>query len=78
MRRTRNLILFGALLAGAGIVAYRVLLTDEARQSLARCAKEVCNVVKRIDETLEGTQNNGVDPAINARQTQREWEILGY
>lgn len=78
MRGTRNLILFGALLAGAGIVAYRVLLTDEARQSLARCAKEVCDVVKRIDEALEGTQNNGVDPAVNARQTQREWEILGY
>ena len=78
MRGTRNLILFGALLAGAGIVAYRVLLTDEARQSLARCAKEVCDVVKRIDETLEGTQNNGVDPAANARQTQREWEVLGY
>lgn len=78
MRGTRNLILFGALLAGAGIVAYRVLLTDEARQSLARCAKEVCDVVKRIDETLEGTQNNCVDPAVNARQTQREWEILGY
>ena len=78
MRGTRNLILFGALLAGAGIAAYRVLLTDEARQSLARCVKEVCDVVKRIDETLEGTQNNSVDPAVNARQTQREWEILGY
>ena len=78
MRGTKNLILLGALLAGAGIVAYRVLLTDEARQSLARCAKEVCDVVKRIDETLEGTQNNGVDPVVNARQTEKEWEILGY
>ena len=78
MRGTRNLILLGALLAGAGIVAYRVLLTDEARQSLARCAKEVCDVVKRIDETFEGTQNNGVDSAVNARQTERDWEILGY
>ena len=78
MRGTRNILLLGTLLAGAGIVAYRVLLTDEARQSLARCAREVCDVVKRIDETLEGTQNNGMDAAVNAQQTAREWEMLGY
>ena len=78
MRGTRNILLLGTLLAGAGIVAYRVLLTDEARQSLARCAREVCDVVKRIDETLEGTQNNGTDAAVNAQQTAMEWEMLGY
>ena len=78
MRGTRNILLLGTLLAGAGIVAYRVLLTDEARQSLARCAREVCDVVKRIDETLEGTQSNGTDAAVNAQQTAREWEMLGY
>ena len=78
MRGTRNILLRGTLLAGAGIVAYRVLLTDEARQSLARCAREVCDVVKRIDETLEGTQNNGTDAAVNAQQTAWEWEMLGY
>ena len=78
MRGTRNILLLGTLLAGAGIVAYRVLLTDEARQSLARCAREVCDVVKRIDETLEGTQNNGTDAAVNAQQTAWEWEMLGY
>lgn len=78
MRGTRNILLLGALLAGAGIVVYQVLLTDEARQSLARCAREVCDVVKRIDETLEGTQNNGMDAAVNAQQTARDWEMLGY
>lgn len=78
MRGTRNILLRGTLLAGAGIVAYRVLLTDEARQSLARCAREVCDVVKRIDETLEGTQNNSTDAAVNAQQTAWEWEMLGY
>ena len=78
MRGTRNILLLGTLLAGTGIVAYRVLLTDEARQSLARCAREVCDVVKRIDETLEGTQNNGTDAAVNAQQTAMEWEMLGY
>lgn len=78
MRGTRNILLLGTLLAGAGIVAHRVLLTDEARQSLVRCAREVCDVVKRIDETLEGTQNNGMDLAVNAQQTAREWEMLGY
>lgn len=78
MRGTRSILLLGALLAGAGIVVYRVLLTDEARQSLTRCAREVCDVVKRIDETLEGTQNNGMDAAVNAQQTAREWEMLGY
>ena len=66
MRGTRNILLLGTLLAGAGIVAYRVLLTDEARQSLARCARDVCDVVKRIDA------------AVNAQQTAREWEMLGY
>lgn len=78
MRSTRNLLLLAALLAGTGVVAYRFLLTDEARQSLRRCAKEVCDVVKHIDEVLEGTQNNGIDAVANARQTAIDWENLGY
>lgn len=78
MKGTRNLLLFGVVLAGAGIAAYRLLLTDEARQALNRCTEEVCDVVKRINDMLEGTQDNDMDAAAQARQTAREWESLGY
>ena len=78
MKGTRNLLLLGVALAGVGIVAYRLLLTDEARRSLSRCTEEVCDVVKRINDVLEGTQDNGMDAAAQARQTAIEWESLGY
>lgn len=78
MRGTRNLLLLGVALAGVGVVAYRLLLTDEARQALSSCAEEVCDVVKRVNEVLEGTQDDDRDAEAHARQTAREWESLGY
>lgn len=78
MKGTRNLLLLGVALAGVGVVAYRLLLTDEARQALSSCAEEVCDVVKHVNDVFEGTQDNGMDAAAQARQTAKEWESLGY
>lgn len=75
---------FSALLCGvavvglAGVAAYKLLLTDEARAALSRSAHEVRDSVHTINESLGEQQNNEKEALDNKRRTSEMWRALGY
>lgn len=75
---------FGALLCGAtvvglaGVAAYKLLLTDEARAALSRSVREVRDSVHTINESLGEQQNNEKEALDNKRRTSEMWRALGY
>lgn len=62
---------------GAGVLVYRALLTDEARQSLKRGAQAVKNTVETVNEALSEKQNIDKDELPNWKRTQEQWDALG-
>ena len=78
MRRLRTMLIMAALAAGAGVAAYRVLLTDEARASLRRSASQVKDTVETLNDKLEEKQNIDVDSLPNRQRTNEMWDALGY
>ncbi len=75
---------FGALLCSAtvvglaGVAAYKLLLTDEARAALSRSVREVRDSVHTINESLGEQQNNEKEALDNKRRTSEMWRALGY
>ena len=72
------MLIMAALAAGAGVAAYRVLLTDEARASLRRSASQVKDTVETLNDKLEEKQNIDVDSLPNRQRTNEMWDALGY
>lgn len=78
MRRLRTMLIMAALAAGAGVAAYRLLLTDEARASLRRSASQVKDTVETLNDKLGEKQNIDVDSLPNRQRTNEMWDALGY
>lgn len=74
IKRTAALVLVAA---GASVLVYRALLTDEARQSLKRGAQAVKNTVETVNEALAEKQNVDKDELPNRKRTQEQWDALG-
>lgn len=74
IKRTAAMVL---VVAGAGVLVYRALLTDEARQSLKRGAQAVRNTVETVNEALSEKQNIDIDELPNRKRTQEQWDALG-
>lgn len=78
MRRLRTMLIMAALSAGAGVAAYRLLLTEEARASLRRTASQVKDTVETLNDKLGEKQNIDVDSLPNRQRTNEMWDALGY
>lgn len=78
MRGLKGIVIVGTLAAAAGVIAYRVLLTDEARTSLKQSADEVRDAVKTLNERLGENKNNEKESQANRQRTAHEWKMLGY
>lgn len=78
MRRLRTMLIMAALAAGAGVAAYRLLLTDEARASLRRSASQVKDTVETLNNKLGEHQNIDIDSLPNRQRTNEMWDALGY
>lgn len=78
MRRMRTMLILTALAAGAGVAAYRVLLTEEARASLRRSASQVKDTVETLNDKLGEHQNIDIDSLPNRQRTNEMWDALGY
>lgn len=78
MRRLRTMLILAALTAGAGVAAYQILLTEEARASLRRSANQVKDTVETLNDKLGEKQNIDVDSLPNRQRTNEMWDALGY
>lgn len=78
MRRLRTMLILAALAAGAGVAAYQILLTEEARASLRRSASQVKDTVETLNDKLGEHQNIDIDRLPNRQQTNEMWDALGY
>lgn len=69
-----------AALAGAGILFYKFMLSDEAKQSISTAAQSVrksCeDIASRVND-LYGTEMEE-DVTQHQREVARQWERLGY
>lgn len=77
-RRVRGLAALTAAAAILGAVAYRLLLTDEARASLRRSVREVRNTAQTLNKTLGERQNDEEAVLSNQQRTEEMWNALGY
>lgn len=73
------LVLLGVL-GSCVVVAYRVLLTDEARAELKKTAGSVRDACRQVNESIEQAEGQVMeeDELPNRQQTRKEWEALGY
>lgn len=73
------LVLLGVL-GSCAVVAYRVLLTDEARTELKKTAGSVRDAYRQVNESIEQAEGQVMeeDELPNCQQTRKEWEALGY
>lgn len=72
-------VLLGVLGTSAA-VAYRVLLTDEARAELRKMVSTVRDAYRQVNESIEQAEGQVMeeDELPNRQQTRKEWEALGY
>lgn len=78
MRRIRGTLLLTAVVAAAGVVAYRLLLSDAAKQSLRECTAGVRDAVDKVSKVIDNSQLVDEDGLPNRERTISEWEQLGY
>ena len=71
---------FVLVLVGAGAVAYRVLLTDEARDSLKNSYSSIKGAYDRMQGVISDIRGIvvGEDELPNQEATRLQWEALGY
>lgn len=76
---TRSLT-FILLAVGAGALAYRLLLTDEARKSLKNSYSSIKDAYERVTEIVSDAHGLevGEDELPNREATRLQWQALGF
>lgn len=78
MRRIGGTLLLATIAAAAGVVAYRFLLSDAAKESLRECASGVRNAADKVSRAIDRDQLVEEDGLPNRERTISDWEQLGY
>lgn len=65
--------------AAAGIIAYRFLLTESARESIRAGAKAAHKACEEISDAISDSQGSVIeeDELPNRVRTEAQWEALG-
>ena len=71
---------FILVLAGAGALAYRILLNDEARSSLKNSYSSIKGAYSRMTGIISDMRGIvvGEDELPNVEATRLQWEVLGF
>ena len=78
MRSLRNTIAAALILSGVGFAAYRLLLSDEAKEDLRHATKSVRTACEKICDTINGTQGTFMEGDLpNRERTREQWRSLG-
>ena len=78
MRRIGGALLLTTIAAAAGVVAYRLLLSDAAKESLRECAACVRDAADKVSRAIDRDQLVEEDGLPNRERTISDWEQLGY
>lgn len=78
MKRLRGAVVLAASVAVLGVAAYRIMLTDEAREAMRRSASQVRDTVETLNDKLGEKQNVDIESLPNRQRTEEMWEALGY
>lgn len=78
MKRLRGAVVLAASVAVLGVAAYRIMLTDEAREAMRRSASQVRDTVETLNDKLGEKQNIDIESLPNRQRTEEMWEALGY
>ena len=79
MRKLRTTVILVGTVAALGAIAYRMLLSDEARTGLRNAATAVKDACETVCDTVNESYGVVMDDELpNRERTQRQWEELGY
>lgn len=78
MKRLRGAVVLAASVAVLGVAAYRIMLTDEAREAMRRSASQVRDTVETLNDKLGEKQNVDIESLPNRQRTEEMWEALVY
>lgn len=78
MRKIGGALLLTTIAATAGVVAYRLLLSDTAKESLRECAAGVRDAADKVSRAIDRDQLIEEDGLPNRERTIADWEQLGY
>ena len=74
----RNTIAAALILSGVGFAAYRLLLSDEAKEDLRHATKSVRVACEKICDTINGAQGTVMEGDLpNRERTRNQWRSLG-
>ena len=79
MKASRGLIAIGVLVA-AGVLVYRYVLTDAAREHLRESVDSVRDARNTVQNVVDRARGIVVDEPLEANHERlnSEWEALGY
>lgn len=78
MKKIGGALLLTAVAAAAGVAAYRLLLSDAAKESLRECAAGVRDAADKVSRAIDQDQLVEEDGLPNRERTISDWEQLGY
>lgn len=78
MKKIGGALLLTAVAAAAGVAAYRLLLSDVAKESLRECAAGVRDAADKVSRVIDQDQLVEEDGLPNRERTISDWEQLGY
>lgn len=81
MGRLKGTLILTLVAGGLGYAAYRVLLDENARESLASAAKtmgQAYDSIRTRVEELKGIEVEDDQPLANRQAAEQAWARLGY
>lgn len=81
MRKLLGGMVVIATAAGIGYVAYKEVLSDEARENIKKMVETVKTSYDRINEVITSVRGDVMPddgPLPNVQTTMRQWKDLGY
>lgn len=80
VRKLGTTLTIATLAAGIVYLAYRLLLSDDAKDSIKSGARTVNDAVERICKVIDDAQGSVMEEDVlpNRQRTERQWDALGF
>jgi hypothetical protein len=82
IKQLRNQVILITLVTATGVVLYHVLLTKEARKSLANAGAAVVDAYNRISDTIQDMtgiiMEEDVETLPNRESVINQWKAMGF
>lgn len=80
MEKLRTTLIVVGVVGAAGAIAYRLLLTDDAREDLETALSAVRTSIDRITTVMDDVRGHEMreDVLPNREATMADWEAIGY